>query len=260
LKNQIVGHVDRLFPGLVISDRGLAKQLNPLFQDLWEQKTPRHLLALCPDPYRLRQHSPQSLYELFQAMGYWMTRPYAAKIIAAVQALCLPDPALVAVRALALRRDLANLDPLEQQVADTEAEMVRYLDYTWGFWLRTTGVDPVRLACLVATAGDMRQYESASQLFGRSGLHSGCNDSGTRQHRGQGRHIVKLGDRHLRRQLLRFTLSMVRRYPALRSYHAQLCQRGLSNTAAYIAVARKLTGIIYVIAIKEVPFDPDRLA
>ena len=33
--------------------------------------------------------------------------------------------------------------------------MVSYLDETWGRWLRSTGVDPARLACLVATIGDL---------------------------------------------------------------------------------------------------------
>jgi transposase len=260
LKNQIIGHVDRLYPGLVVRDRETAKRLQPMFRDLWTAETPRRLLALCPDPYQLHQHTANSLYQQFRAAGYWMNRPYAHRIVTAVKKLCLPDPELVAVRGAMLQQDLNSLALVEQQVAETEAEMASYLDETWGVWLRPTGVDPARLACLVATVGDIGQYESARQIFGRSGLHVGCNDSGTRQQRGQGRHIIKPGDRHLRRQLMRFTFCMLARYPALRAYKAQCQQRGLSKIAARIAVARKLTGIIFSLSTRQCPFEPERLA
>lgn len=260
LKNYIVGHVDRLFPGLVVKDCQLAKQYPPLFKNLWSQDTPRRLLTLCPDPRQLRAHTAESLYELFRAAGYWMTRPYAAKILAAVQALCLPEQAMAQARLRYLQRDLISLAQVEQQLVEVEAEMAELLDLTWGRFLRPTGVAPIRLACLVATIGDIQQYTSARQLFGRSGLYSRCTDSGTHQRRGQGQRIVKPGDRHLRRQLLRFTWCMLARYPTLRRYKAQLCQRGKSKITATIAVARKLTGIIYAVATQEVPFDPSHIA
>ena len=106
----------------------------------------------------------------------------------------------------------------------------------------------------------MRQYASASQLWARSGLHSRCRDSGLRQRRGQGERMVRPGDRHLRRQLLRFTLSMLSHYPALRRYKTQLLQRGKSAIVADIAVARRLCGMLFAVATQEVPFDPMRFA
>jgi hypothetical protein len=260
LKNQIVRHVDRLLPGLVISDRQVAHQRQALWRDLWSNATPRHLLQLCADPYQLRQQTPESLYALFKAAGYWMTRPYAAHILAAVQALCLPEPPLVPLYVSFLHRDLVRLAQLEQQLDQVETEMAGYLEQTWGRWLRPTGVAPALLAGLVATLGDMHQYTAPGQVFARSGLHPGCHDSGLRQRRGRGEHIVKPGDRHLRRQLLRFTFSMLRRYPALQAYAHQLAQRGKGPITTKIALARKLTGLIYTIATQEVPFDPQRLA
>lgn len=260
LKNQILGHVDRLYPGLVISDDELAKRYPPLFRDLWTQETPLRLLELYPNPYSLRTATAASVYERFRQAGYWMTRPYAAKLVAAVQALALPDAQLAAQRSILLQRDLASLAQVRQQLDEVHAEMVALLDLTWGRWLRPTGVEPLRLACLVATAGDIRQYDSGRQLFGRSGLHPGCSDSGTCQRRGQGERHVKPGDRHLRRQLMRFTLSMLARYPALRAYRDRLRQRGKRKVTANIAVARKLCGIIYAVASREQPFDPARLS
>jgi transposase len=260
LKNQIVGHVDRLYPGLVISDKASAERYQPLFCNLWANDTPRRLLLLYPEPRDLRSTDVQTLCQRFRTAGYWMSRPYASKILAAVSALPLPDAELAARRSAFLEQDLASLAYVEGQLAEVATEMVDLLDLTWGLWLRPTGVEPLRLACLVATIGDMRQYHSARQLFGRSGLHSGCHDSGTRQQRGQGERMVKPGDRHLRRQLLRFTLSMVAHYPTLQTYRNQLLQRGKRKITANIAVARKLCGLLYALASQERPFDPTRLA
>jgi hypothetical protein len=260
LKNQIIGHVDRLYPGLVIQDRELADQYKPLFRSLWVQETPRRLLELFSNPYHLRSQPAEHVVQIFREANYWMTQPYAEKILQAVNQLCVPSRSLAAIRSTLLHMDLQRLAQLEQEQANIEAVMVSYLDQTWGRWLRSTGVDPARLACLVACTGDIVQYTSARQLFGRSGLHSRCTDSGTRQHRGQGERMVKAGDRHLRRQLMRFAVCMLARYPALRSYKAHLVMRGKRNITAQIAVARKLTGIIYAVGTRQVPFDPALLA
>jgi transposase len=260
LKNQIIGHVDRLYPGLLIQHDDLARRYQALFRDLWDAKTPRHLLELCPEPANLSAQTAESLFALFRQAGYWMSRPYAAKIVTAVQGLCQPEAVKAHWRSQFLVRDLARLAQLETQSAVVEAEMASYVDQTWGRFLTTTGVDPVRLAALVAVIGDMQQYESWRQLFGRSGLYSRRSDSGVRKRGGQGGRIVRAGDRHLRRQLLRFTRCMEARYPALRRYHAQLCQRGKYSISAHIAVSRRLCGMLYTVATREVPFDPKRYA
>lgn len=210
---------------------------------------------------QLREQTPESLFRCFREAGYWMTRNYAAKVIAATRNLCLPEPKLVAIRGRMLLKDLKNLAMAEQQVSDTEAEMASYLDQTWARWLRPTKVDSYLLASLAATIGNIQQYNSARQIFGRSGLHSGCHDSGVRQRRGQGHPIVAPGDRHLRRQLMRFSYAMTTvRHPALQRYKTKLLKRGLGNISAQIAIARRLTGVIFAVATKQEPFDPAHFA
>ena len=260
LKNQIIGHVDRLYPGLVISDQALAQRYQPLCRSLWDSISARRLLTLYPDPQLLRAETAKTLYDRFRSAGLWMTQPYAAKVMAVVHALPAPEPTMAVQRSWCLQRDLDKLADQEQQQAEVGAEMAAYLDQTWGRWLRTTQVEPQRLACLVATVGEISHYDSAGQLFGRSGLYPGCSDSGVRQRRGHGGRQVKPGDRHLRRQLMRFTMSMLARHPSLRAYRERLRQRGKRKLTANIAVARKLTGIIYALASRGELFDPSRLA
>ena len=260
LKNQIIGHIDRLYPGILVRDRELAQKYKPLFRELWVAETPQRLLELFPNPYLLRTHNPDRLFEHFRAAGYWMNRPYAAKILSAVRELVLPDADMAHIRSQILKDDLISLATIEQQVGAIEEEMIALSRHTWGKLLLPAKVPAARIACLVATIGDIQQYASARQLFGRSGLHSGCYDSGIRLTRGRGRKIIKPGDRHLRRQLMRFTLSMLPRYPALQRHKAQLLQRGLSRVAANIALARRLSGMIFAVASGVLPFDPDRFA
>ena len=99
---------DRLYPGLVINDKPLAERYQPLWRSLWADETPRRLLILYPDPRDLRSTDVETLCQRFRTAGFWMTRPYAAKILAAVQALPLPDAELGARRSTFLQRDLAN--------------------------------------------------------------------------------------------------------------------------------------------------------
>jgi transposase len=260
LKNQIIGHVDRLYPGLVIRDDHLAKRYQALFHDLWRPVSARRLLTLCPGPAELRTQTAESLALRFHQAGYWMSRPYAAKIVAAIQRLCPPEPDMAHWRSQFLISDLERLTLLEARLAHTERQMVDLLDETWGRFLRPTGVDTPHLACLVAVVGDMRQYRSGRQLFGRSGLHPRTRDSGLRQRRGRGERMVRPGDRHLRRQLMRFATCMIARYPALAHYQTNLLRRGKGPITADIAVARRLCGMLYALATQEVPFDPQRYA
>ena len=59
---------------------------------------------------------------------------------------------------------------------------------------------------------------------------------------------------------MRFSFSMTARYPALQSHKTRLLQRGLSKVGAQIAIARRLTGVIFSVATKQEPFDPARFA
>ena len=54
LKNQIIGHLDRIFPGLVLIGDEAKQRYTPLFAtDFWECQTLQHLIRVCPDPHQL---------------------------------------------------------------------------------------------------------------------------------------------------------------------------------------------------------------
>jgi len=82
LKNQIIGHVDRLYPGLVINDKPLAERYQPLWRSLWADETPRRLLILYPDPRDLRRTDVETLCQRFRTSRLLDDRPLCAKILA----------------------------------------------------------------------------------------------------------------------------------------------------------------------------------
>jgi transposase len=52
LQNQIIGHLDRIFPGLVIIGKEAKERYEPLFAtNFWDCKTLQHLIRVCPNPH-----------------------------------------------------------------------------------------------------------------------------------------------------------------------------------------------------------------
>jgi hypothetical protein len=71
------------------------------------------------------------------------------------------------------------------------------------------------VASLAAAIGDPVNYTDARQVFRRSGLVSGRNDSGNRQCKGKGNAILKTGDVYLRRALMSATATLILHQPVL---------------------------------------------
>jgi transposase len=52
LKNQIIGHLDRIFPGLVLISDAAQERYMPFFNvDLWQCRTLQALIRICPNPH-----------------------------------------------------------------------------------------------------------------------------------------------------------------------------------------------------------------
>ncbi len=80
LKNQILGHLDRIFPGLVLRGPEAKRRYTPLFAlDFWRCLTLQHLIRVCPDPRQLAGMSPADLATAFHAQHYTLGPRIAAK-------------------------------------------------------------------------------------------------------------------------------------------------------------------------------------
>jgi transposase len=249
LKNQIIGHLDRIFPGLIITDQQAQKRRRPLFTTpFWSCKMAQHLVQVCPDPRRLAQMTTPELIAAFHAQGYRMGPHWAAKIIVFAQEVLHPEAQVIAVRSQLLQRDLALLAQIEPHIAALEEELCTLLAQTPGaIWAQLKGVSPIQAASLMAAMGDPTHYDYAGQVFRRSGLVSGRNDSGTRQRKGKGKRVTKVGDVYLRRALFKLVETLSLHQPPLHDYRQRLKGTKPHPNVARVATVRKAVGILFAI-------------
>lgn len=248
LQNQIIGHLDRIFPGLVIIGDEAKERYEPLFAThFWKCQTMQHLIRVCPNPHKLAAMSPQELIDAFHTHGYRMGPVTAAKIIAYARKVLLPDPELVAIRCQLLPHDLALLEDVERHIAQLEDDLRPLLAQTpYQVWTKLKGLSDIQVASLAAAIGDPANYKYAAQVFRRSGLVPGRNDSGTRQRKGKGRKVVKVGDVHLRQALMNALATLIVHQPALRQYYHKLKVSKPAGVAR-VATARRAIGILWAV-------------
>ncbi len=248
LQNQIIGHLDRIFPGLVVVGKEAKKRCPPVFStDFWECQTLQHLIRVCPDPRALAAMSPQDLVNAFRAQQYRLNRIRAANIIAYTKKVLLPDAELVAIRSELLQHDLALLGEVEYHIVQMEDRMRTLLAETpYPIWVKLKGLSDVQVARLAASIGDPANYDYAAQVFRRSGLVSGRNDSGTRQRKGKGKGVVKVGDVYLRRALMDACMTLLLHQPVLLEFYNKLKVSKPAGVAR-VATARRMIGILWAI-------------
>lgn len=248
LQNQIIGHMDRIFPGLVVVGKEAKKRCPPVFSTgFWECKTLQHLIRVCPDPRALAAMSPQDLVDAFRAQQYRLSRIRAAKIIAYTKKVLLPDAGLVAIRSELLQHDLALLGEVECHIVQMEDRMRTLLAETpYQIWVKLKGLSDVQVARLAASIGDPSNYDYAAQVFRRSGLVPGRNDSGTRQRKGKGKGVVKVGDVYLRRALMDASMTLILHQPVLHEYYEKLKVSKPAGVAR-VATARRMIGILWAV-------------
>jgi transposase len=246
LKNQIIGHLDRIFPGLVLIGEAARSRYSPMFAtEFWTCQTLQHLIRVCPDPHQLVVMSTDDLIKAFHAHDFKMGPKTATKIITYTQKVLLPDPEVVAIRSELLHADLLLLDAVEQRIAVMEQRLIELVAQTpYQVWTKLKGLSHIQVARLAAAIGDPDHYQHAKQVFRRSGLVSGRHDSGVRQKQGKGQSVIKDGDVHLRRALMDIIHTFILHQPVLFSYYAKL-KLSKPDLVARVASARKANGILW---------------
>jgi transposase len=245
-KNRIIGHLDRIFPGLILTKAAAKERYDPLFAtDFWQCRTLQDLVRICPDPRALAAMSPSLLRSAFHEHGCRMGPATAQRIIAYAQKVLWPDPEVVTIRRQLLATDLHTLDEVSARIAAYSEQLQQLLVQTpYQFLTQVKGLTPARVASLAAAIGDPDNYSCAGQVFRRSGLVSGRNDSGARQRQGKGNAVTKTGDVYLRRALNDMLNGLILHQPLLRTYYHRLKQTKPVGVAR-VATIRRATGILW---------------
>ncbi|MBC8253169.1 MAG: IS110 family transposase [Ardenticatenia bacterium] len=257
LKNQVIGHLDRIFPGLVMPNGGSTEDQPRLFVEFWQNQTAQHLIRLCPDPRRLRAMSVDQLIDLFHKYGARMGPVTAQRFISFAQQVLLPSEEIIAARLPLLRADLALVEALNAAIKQAEEQMAHYLSQTRASHLTNIkGIGVIHVADYIAGMGNPECYQHAGQIFKRSGLVSGRHDSGLRQKGGKGHKVTKVGDAHLRYALTRLSHSLCQWQPYFSDYRTKLIEAGKHSGIATVATARKANGVLFALLRDQVPFRP----
>jgi transposase len=245
-KNRIIGHLDRIFPGLILTKAATKERYTPLFTtDFWECQTLQNLVRICPDPHTLAAMSPTALRTIFHEHDCRMGPVTAQRIIAYAQKVLWPDQEMVAIRRQILVTDLHTLDRLAATIANYNEQLQQLVAQTpYQFLTQVKGLSSARVASLAAAIGDPDNYTHAGQIFRRSGLVSGRNDSGARQRQGKDQAITKTGDVYLRRALNDMLNGLILHQPVLCAYYHRL-KLTKPVGVARVATIRRSVGILW---------------
>jgi transposase len=248
LGNQVHALADLAFPGLT-----------GCFATGLEAKSLRMLLATLSDPARVVAMSVEDLVGHARAHQVRMTRPKAARVIAAAgEALCVGEAQRAAAAALltveitaydALLRDLAACDQrLAQLLPDTPA----------GILLTIPGVGVLTASYYGAALGDPTRFTDAGAAYRYSGLTPTSYESAGR--RATKVKISKVGSVELRQAMIALGAAVALHHPEFAAYKRRLIDAGKKPMIAVVAVAHRTHRLAFAMIRSQQPYNPTRWA
>jgi transposase len=241
VKTQLLGQLDRSFPGLSIA-----------LPDVLGTKAGRLVAAEFSDPARLAALGPGRFIRFGTTRGLRIRQPTAEKLVAAARdALPMPDAA--AARAV-LRADLALLAGLDGQIEAAAAELARLVPLSPFKTLTTVpGWGPVRAGNYGGALGDPARFTSARQVYRSAGLNPAQYESAgqTPRQRHQPRR-----QRRLRRALIDPGLGLWLTEPNANRYAAGLRARGKKGGVIACALAHRANRIAFAMVRDQASYDP----
>ena len=241
LKNQLLGQVDRCFPGLA-----------GCLSDVLGAKVGRLVVAEFADPERLAKLGVDRFRAFAARRDVRVNVTIAERLVAAArQALPLPE-ATVARQVLAA--DLELLADLNAQVADAEGRIGALIPATrYAVLSSGPGWGTARVGGYAAAVGDPDRWASHAKIYRAAGLNPAQYESAGRR-RDSG--ISREGSVELRRALLDLGVGLWHRDSAARAYAAGLRERGKPGGIIATALARRANKIAFAMVRDQSLYDP----
>ena len=244
LKNQLLGQMDRAFPGA-----GTC-----VSESLLDTKVGRLVLAEFNDPDRLAKLGVERFRRFAAHRDVIVARKVAQRFVDAAKA-AVPLAGADSARRL-LAADLTLLATLEAQISQAEAQLARLVPATPFQILTTTpGWGLVRAARYGAVLGDPTRWPTARQVYRASGLTPSVYESAGTRVDGK---ISREGSVELRGALLELGMGLWLCDPAARSTVAALRARGKPAGIIACALANRANRIAFAMVRDQVAYDPHR--
>ena len=240
-KNQLLGQLDRTFPGLTLA-----------LPDVLATKVGRLVAAEFADPARLAALGASRFIRFGKARGLQIRRPTADKLIQAAKD-ALPTADAAVARAV-LAADLALLADLDSQIEHATAQLARLAPLSpFAPMLTVPGWAAVRVGNYGGALGDPSRFDNYRQIYRSAGLNPIQYESaGKRRDSG----ISREGSVELRRALIDLGLGLWLTEPAAKARGLELRARGKAGAVIACAMAHRANRIAFALVRDQRPYDP----
>ncbi|WP_197687803.1 IS110 family transposase [Nocardioides sp. XL1] len=242
-KNQLLGHLDRTFPGLTLA-----------LPNVLATKVGRLVATEFPDPARLAALGSSRFIRFGATRGLQIRRPVADRLVQAARD-ALPTTDAAVARAV-LAADLALLDDLDAQVDQATEQLARLLPRSpFAPLLTVPGWGAVRAGNYGGALGDPARFDNHRQIYRTAGLNPIQYESAGRRRDSV---ISREGSVELRRALIDLGVGLWLSEPAAKVYGAQLRDRGKKGLVIACAMANRANRIAFALVRDQSTYDPSR--
>jgi len=244
-KNQLLGQLDRAFPGLT---RALP--------DVLGTKIGRLVAVEFADPARLSGLGVNRLIRFAAVRDIQLCQPVAERLVAVARDALPTRDAVMARRVLAT--DMGLLAVLDTQINAAEAELATLVPLSVFATLTSVpGWGVVRVSNYAAALGDPGRWPGPRQIYRASGLSPMQYESAGKRRDGK---ISREGSVALRRALIDLGIGLWLCEPAAKAYAAELKSRGKHGGIIGCALAHRATRIAYALVRDHAKYDSSRWA
>ena len=242
-KNQLLGQLDRAFPGLTLA-----------LPDVLGTKIGRLVAAEFTDPARLAALGVNRLIRFAAARDVQLRRPVAERLVTAARDALPTRDAAVARRVLAA--DVVLLADLDTQIEQAEDELAALLPLSpFATLTSVPGWGVVRVSNYAAALGDPDRWPGPRQIYRASGLSPMQYESAGKRRDGT---ISREGSVALRRALIDLGIGLWLTEPAAKAYAPGLKARGKHGGIIACALAHRATRIAHALVRDHATYDPTR--
>jgi transposase len=241
LKNQLLGQLDRAFPGLTLA-----------LPDVLGTKVGRLVAEHFADPARLAALGEARFIRFAATRGLQVKHPVAQRLVLAAREALPTRDAAVAREILA--HDLCMLTVLDHQATQAEDHLGALLPNTpFAVLTSVPGWATVRASAYGAAIGHPDRWPGPRQVYRASGLSPMQYESAGKRRDGG---ISREGSVELRRALIDLGVGLWLNDPAAKIYAAGLRARGKKGGVIACALAHRANRIAYALVRDQRPYDP----